>query len=126
MRIVTHSVWACVLLAGLLCLDARSACAVEPVAEAVDKSTVVFIAKKHSLRGYAAELESQTGVTVLLDRLSLQQHGISINQPISMPKTQLSVADALDMMTEKVAFTNPGKVLWKIDEKERAVIIYGK
>lgn len=110
----------------LLSLHEPPACAEETVGEIVGRSTVVFTTDRGSVKTYGAELESQTGVTVLVDRGSLQRHGISVNEPIRMPRRQLSVADALDMMAEKAAHTNPGKVLWKIDEKQRAVVIYGK
>lgn len=117
---------ALLVLIGLLCLCPTPTCARETVAENVANSTVLFTADISSLKAYVAEVEPQTGIPVVIDRKSLQRHGISVNQTIRMPRRQLSVADALDMMTEKVAFTNPGKVLWKIDEIERTVVIYGK
>jgi hypothetical protein len=114
------------VLLGCLWMQIQPVRADDAVAEITQKATVTFTARRASLKNYLAEMQSKTGITVVIDRPSLQKQGISINQTFAMPADQIVVKDALDLMVERVAFTNPGTVLWKIDEAKNAVVIFGK
>jgi hypothetical protein len=114
------------VLLGCLSMQIQPVRADDTVAEITQKGTVTFTARRASLKNYLAELQAKTGITIVMDRPSLQKQGISINQTFAMPPDQIVVKDALDLMVKRVAFTNPDTVSWRIDEGKNAVVIFGK
>lgn len=99
-----------ILLSFILCFYDYGVSQV--VAKQVQQIKVKFN-NKDTFLNHVKSASVQTNIKIDIDRKSLAKHGITVNEKIYMDNTvEYELEEALNILTNKLSHTNPGKVFW--------------